>query len=104
METEEKEFLIDIDQIIKDKAGDKAKYIPGFVVSWLKRTLHQDEVNRFLGGRAKGKLGIDFLDECVDYLEMDLKVKGLACGFNEGIKLFYHVYCFVLFAELLEKT
>ena len=55
METEEKEFLIDIDQIIKDKAGDKAKYIPGFVVSWLKRTLHQDEVNRFLGGRAKGK-------------------------------------------------
>ena len=77
METEEKEFLIDIDQIIKDKAGDKAKYIPGFVVSWLKRTLHQDEVNRFLGGRAKGTLGIDFLDECVDYLEMDLKVKGL---------------------------
>ncbi len=77
MNTEEKEFLIDIDKIVKDKAGAKAKYIPGFVISWLKRTLHQDEVNKFLSGRAKGKYGVDFLDECVDYLEMDLKVRGL---------------------------
>ncbi len=77
MNTEEKEFLIDIDTIVKDKAGAKAKYIPGFVISWLKRTLHQDEVNKFLSGRAKGKYGVDFLDECVDYLEMDLKVRGL---------------------------
>ena len=30
-------FLVDLDKIIRDKAGDKAKYIPGFVVSWLKR-------------------------------------------------------------------
>ncbi|MBQ8737393.1 MAG: glycerol acyltransferase [Bacteroidaceae bacterium] len=77
MSTEEQEILVDVEKIVKEKAGDKAKYIPGFVISWLKKTLHQDEVNRFLGGRAKGKLGIDFLDECVDYLEMDLEVKGL---------------------------
>lgn len=77
MDSEEKDFLVDIDKIVKEKAGSKAKYIPGFIISWLKRTLHQDEVNRFLGGRAKGKVGVDFLDECVDYLEMDLKVKGL---------------------------
>ena len=77
MSTEEQEILVDVEKIVKEKAGDKAKYIPGVVISWLKKTLHQDEVNRFLGGRAKGKLGIDFLDECVDYLEMDLEVKGL---------------------------
>lgn len=77
MDSEEKDFLVDIDKIVKEKAGSKAKYIPGFIISWLKRTLHQDEVNRFLSGRAKGKVGVDFLDECVDYLEMDLKVKGL---------------------------
>ncbi len=77
MNTEEKDFLIDIDKIVKDKAGKKAKYIPGFLLSWLKRTLHQDEVNEFLSGRAKGKVGVDFLDECVDYLKMDLHVKGL---------------------------
>ena len=77
METEGQEFKIDVDAIIRDKAGAKAKYIPGFIISWLKKVLHQDEVNRFITGRAAGKYGIDFLDECVDYLEMDLTVNGL---------------------------
>ncbi len=77
MEQEKKEFRVDVEAIVRDKAGAKYKYIPGFVVSWLKRILHQDEVNRFLTGRAAGKFGVDFLDECVDYLEMDMEVKGL---------------------------
>lgn len=42
------EKTIDIDQILKSKMGSKAKWIPGFLVSWLKRTIHQDEVNAFL--------------------------------------------------------
>jgi hypothetical protein len=89
MVTEEQDFLVDVEKIIKDKAGDKAKYIPGFLISWLKKTLHQDEVNSFLGGRAKGKLGVDFLDECVDYLEMDIEVKGLEeLPSNEGGRYF----------------
>lgn len=75
MQTEDSEFLIDIDKIVKEKAGAKAKYIPGFIISWLKRILHQDEVNNYLSGRAKGKIGIDFLDECVSYLEMNLNVR-----------------------------
>ncbi|MCD8235775.1 MAG: glycerol acyltransferase [Prevotellaceae bacterium] len=89
METEKQEFLIDIDKILKDKAGNKAKYIPGFVISWLKKILHQDEVNSYLTGRAKGKVGMDFLDECVSYLEMDLHVRGLdALPGNEGDRYF----------------
>ena len=70
-------FLIDVDKILAEKAGEKAKCLPGFVVSWIKRILHQDEVNRFLLERAGDKVGIDFLDECVDYLGMKLDVKGL---------------------------
>ncbi len=77
MEQEKKEFRVDVEAIVRDKAGAKYKYIPGFVISWLKRILHQDEVNRFLTGRAAEKFGVDFLDECVDYLEMDMEVKGL---------------------------
>ncbi|MBO5024696.1 MAG: glycerol acyltransferase [Bacteroidaceae bacterium] len=89
MKTEKQEFLIDIDKILKDKAGSKAKYIPGFVISWLKKILHQDEVNSYLTGRAKGKVGMDFLDECVSYLEMDLHVRGLdALPGNEGNRYF----------------
>ncbi len=89
MDTAEKELIIDIDKIVREKAGKKAKYIPGFVISWLKRTLHQDDVNEFLSGRAKGKYGVDFLDECVDYLKMDLHVKGLdELPGNEGGRYF----------------
>ena len=85
----EQQQKIDIDQILKDKAGKKAKFIPWFVKRWLKKTLHQDEVNRFLLGRAAGKYGVDFLDECVDYLEMDMEVKGLdELPSNEGGRYF----------------
>lgn len=89
MEKQEKEFRVDVEAIVREKAGSKAKYIPGFVISWLKKTLHQDEVNRFLTGRAAGKFGVDFLDECVDYLEMDMTVKGLdELPSNEGGRYF----------------
>ena len=79
------DFKIDVEAIVKSKAGSKYKYFPRFVVNWLKKILHQDEVNRYLIGRAKGKYGQDFLDECVAYLEMTLNVKGIEeLPSNEG--------------------
>jgi len=74
-DTEEQDLRVDIDQILKDKAGAKAKYIPRFVVGWLKRILHQDEINSFLTGQGKGKTGKDFLDECLKYLKMDITLQ-----------------------------
>ena len=41
-------FLIDIEKILKGKLGAKYKYVPGFLVSYLKRIVHQDELNVFL--------------------------------------------------------
>ena len=41
-------FLIDIEKILREKTGDKFKYIPRFVISYLKRIVHQDELNVFL--------------------------------------------------------
>lgn len=76
MAEEQKPFLIDVDQIIREKAGDKAKHIPKFVVNWLKKILHQEDVNAFLGGDAAGKVGIDFLDACMVYLDMKVEVNG----------------------------
>lgn len=68
---------IDIDKILKAKAGSKAKFIPWFVKRWLKKTLHEDEVNRFLTGDGDNKYGVDFLDACVEYLKADVVVNGL---------------------------
>ena len=40
------EKTIDIDKILVDKMGAKAKFVPSFVVKWLKHIIHEDEVNQ----------------------------------------------------------
>ncbi len=68
-------FTIDIDRIIREKAGSKAKRVPRFVVSWLKRIIHQDEINDFL--RKEGdKQGVPWLNDCVEFLDMKLDITG----------------------------
>lgn len=68
-------FLIDIDRILKEKAGSKARYVPRFVTSYLKRIVHQDELNVFLR-ESKDKVGVDFLEACLDFLDAKIVVKG----------------------------
>ena len=36
---------INLDEIIRNKAGRKAKYIPQFVINLLKRIIHQEFIN-----------------------------------------------------------
>ena len=69
------EKTIDIDKILKGKMGAKARYVPRFVVSWLKRLVHEDEVNRFLWD-SRHLSGTEWLTECVRYLKMTLIVEG----------------------------
>ncbi len=80
-------FLIDIDKILRDKAPEKSKYVPKFVVSYLKRIVHQDELNDFLRG-AQGKTGIDFLEASLEYLDAKLVVKGKENLPEEGLYTF----------------
>ena len=69
-------FLIDIERILKQKTGKKYKYIPSFLISYLKRIVHQDELNEFLNG-AKGKEGVEFLEACMEFLDTKVEVKGM---------------------------
>ena len=80
-------FLIDVDKIIKEKAGDKAKYIPSFLISYLKKVIHQDEINEFLSG-VRDKVGVDFLEECVKYLDITLDIHGLENLPKDGLSTF----------------
>ncbi len=66
---------IHIDQIIKNKLGKRAKWVPGFVVAWLKHIIHQDWVNGFLS-RAENLKGSAWLWDCLDYMEVKIVVKG----------------------------
>ena len=71
-----KVFTIDIDEIVRGKAGAKARFVPRFVLSWLKRIIHQDEVNEFILSEGD-KQGMPWLDDCMEYLGTTLNVKGL---------------------------
>ena len=76
MQAEKAPFQIDVDEILRSKAGEKAKCIPRFVVSWLKRRLHQDQVNDFLQ-KAGDQEGVPWLKAVLDFLDTKVEVKGL---------------------------
>lgn len=67
---------INVKKILRDKAGSKAKYVPGFVVKWLERILHQEEINEFLVIH-KNEEGLQWLESVIKYLNISLKVTGL---------------------------
>lgn len=70
------ERTIDLDRIIREKMGTKARYVPSVAVRWLKHIIHQDEVNRFLW-ESREKKGTEWLEECTRYLDMTLDIEGL---------------------------
>ena len=80
-------FLIDIDKILQTKAPKHSKYIPKFVVSYLKRIVHQEELNVFLRD-SKDKVGVDFLEACLEFLDAKLDVKGLENIPKDGLYTF----------------
>ena len=69
------EKTIDIDRVLKEKMGAKAKYVPNFLVRWLIRIAHQDDVNAFLWDN-RDKVGVEWLEACVKYLDLKLEVEG----------------------------
>lgn len=64
--------LIDLDAIVEAKFG-KGK-IPRFVLSWLKKFIHQDHLNGYL---KQGYLGIDFVEKALEYYDAHITVEGL---------------------------
>ena len=74
--TDDSLFLIDVDKILRTKAPKHYKYIPKFVVSYLKKIVHQDEINVFLN-ESKDRVGVDFLEACMGFLDAKVDVKGI---------------------------
>lgn len=53
---------IDIDKVLKSRVRN-GKGVPGFIVLYLKRIIHQDEMNSFLRENSD-KRGVDFAEAC----------------------------------------
>ena len=69
------EKTIDVEKVLEGKMGSKAKLVPGFVVRWLRKIIHEYQVNAFLWD-SRNLSGTEWLTECVKYLDMTLKIEG----------------------------
>ncbi len=69
-------YKIDVDQVLKTKASKAYKYIPKFLISYLKHIVHQDEINEFISN-TKNVMGIPFAKVALDYFGCKVAVKGL---------------------------
>ena len=67
---------IDVEKVLRDKMGSKARWVPCFVVRWLKKIIHQDDMNSFFRAHADEE-GVQWLRSVVEYADMRITVKGL---------------------------
>lgn len=73
---EEKIFQIDIEKVLESKLGAYAKRVPRFLVIWLKKIIHQNEINEFMETEGE-KQGVPWLEDTVKYLDMRLHIHGM---------------------------
>ncbi len=68
--------FIDVAKVIERKSPSLRKRLPGFVINYLRRIIHEDELNEFL--KLYGHLqGIPFIEGALDFMNTRVKVVGL---------------------------
>jgi putative hemolysin len=53
--------FIDLNKVIAGKSPKLAKMLPGFIIAYLKRVVHQDEMNKIIY-KNRNKFGVDFAE------------------------------------------
>lgn len=68
--------FIDVKRLIISKNKNLLKWIPGFVIRWIEKIIHQDEVNDFMT-RQKGKDSFGFSKGLVEDFNLTLNLRGM---------------------------
>ena len=79
--------LLDIDKTLKSKNPGLAKAIPRFIISYIKKIIHQDEMNDIIA-TGEDKKGLDFIKHTLDYMNISYEVKGIDNVPKEGKYIF----------------
>jgi 1-acyl-sn-glycerol-3-phosphate acyltransferase len=65
---------IDIKELIRSKNPKLLRFLPGFVLRYLRKTLHEKELNAFI--QAHGELeGLEFCEAAVNYFHFKFDIK-----------------------------
>lgn len=68
--------LINLDEVLKTKSPVLNKVLPGFVKSYLKRIVHQDELNHYIKNHGH-LMGIEFIDSVLKEMGIKLVTEGI---------------------------
>ena len=74
MSTERQPQVLDISKVVAAKAGKNAKYIPKWLIRWFEKFMHLDFINGYL---KEGYLGVEFCENCLKYLGVELEIEGV---------------------------
>lgn len=73
MDDKKEVFSIDIEKVIAGKAGEKARFVPKFIINYLKRIVHQDLINYYLSEYAD-KEGAEFAKSIIKEMNVSYTV------------------------------
>lgn len=68
--------FIDVDKIIKEKNPGLHRWLPKFVIRYIKRKIHEDTINDCIW-KNRNKFGYEFNTACLEYLNVKITVEGL---------------------------
>lgn len=73
--SETNSLRIDVSEVLRSKNPALAKAIPSFIINYLKRVIHQDELNGFLDGSGHLK-DFELIDAALKFLNTTYEVYG----------------------------
>ena len=74
MESQNKDLKLDISAVIASKNERLAKCAPKFLIRWMKKIIHQDELNQILE-YSNGAIDVEFADKVLEWLNVKSNVK-----------------------------
>lgn len=75
MDLQEQRKFIEIEDVIRKKSPKLAKWMPGPVVRYLERTLHEDDIN-YIMRKYHDQFGLDFVDSLLEELAVKVELEG----------------------------
>ncbi len=67
--------FIDIDNVIKSKSRNLHKFLPSFVINYLKKIVHEDEINSLIS-KNKDFYGIEFTSRILKEYHIQIEIVG----------------------------
>ncbi len=70
------EKFVEVRKLIAEKNPTLLKWLPGFVIRWIERVIHQKNVNEFMW-KHRDADAFEFCEAAVKYLDLRLSLKGI---------------------------